>query len=171
VRVAVNLSPAQFACPDLPGTVEAALRDAGLPGDRLELEITENVLLHDTPATLETLHRLRALGLRICMDDFGIGYSSLGNLRRFPFDKIKIDKSFVQGLTHERENAAIVRAIAMLGQSLGMDTTAEGVENLAQIERLVVDGCTEMQGYFFSPPCPAAEVPALLATGLARVAA
>jgi diguanylate cyclase (GGDEF)-like protein len=166
VSVAVNLSPLQFARDGLVEEVEAAIAEAGLAPNRLELEITERVLLRESADTLAILHRLRGLGVRISMDDFGTGYSSLSYLRSFPFDKIKIDKSFVHGLdagTDDGEADAIVRAIAGLGRSLGIATTAEGVETVAQLNALVADGCTEMQGYLFSPPRPAAEVPRLLA--------
>ena len=175
VSVAVNLSPIQFghhtATGGIADQVEAALRDTGLPAHRLELEITESVMLQESDATSAALHRLRALGVRISLDDFGTGYSSLRYLRSFPFDKIKIDKSFVRGLGESDEADAIVRAITGLGASLGISTTAEGVETLQQLEQLIVDGCTEVQGYFFSPPRPAAEVPRLLADAALRRAA
>ncbi len=164
LRVAVNLSAVQFSSPGLADAVEEALATSGLPGHRLELEVTESVLLQDNQATLDILHRLRDLGARISMDDFGTGYSSLSYLRSFPFDKIKIDKSFIRDLNESDENGAIVRAIAGLGISLGIATTAEGVETFAQLETLIADGCTEVQGYFFSPPRPATEVPALILT-------
>ena len=129
VKVAVNLSPVQFSSRDLVQTVAAALAESGLAARRLELEITETVLLQDSEEVLGILHGLRALGVRISMDDFGTGYSSLSYLRSFPFDKIKIDQSFVRDLSHNAEDAAaIVRAVARLGSSLGMATTAEGVE-------------------------------------------
>jgi len=167
VGVAVNLSPVQFTRGGLVEQVQAAIAQAGIAPDRLELEITERVLLRDSADTLATLHRLRALGVRISLDDFGTGYSSLSYLRSFPFDKIKIDKSFVHGLdagpSGAGESEAIVRAIAGLGHSLGIATTAEGVETVAQLDALVADGCTEMQGYLFSPPRPASEVAGLLA--------
>jgi EAL domain-containing protein (putative c-di-GMP-specific phosphodiesterase class I) len=162
LRVAVNLSASQFASPGLAEAVEDALSQSDLPGARLELEVTESVLLHDDPSTLETLHRLQGLGALISMDDFGTGYSSLSYLRSFPFDKIKIDKSFVHGLRESEESGAIVRAIAALGVSLGIATTAEGVETYDQLEKLIAEGCTEVQGHFFSPPRPASEVPALI---------
>ncbi len=171
VVVAVNLSPAQFAQPGLLAMVESALADTGLPAERLELEITENVLLTESPATLALLHALRALGLRIVMDDFGTGYSSLSYLRSFPFDKLKIDRSFISGLGESEESRAIVRAIAALGQSLGIATTAEGVETQSQLEWVLAEGCTEVQGYFFSPPCPAGDIPRLLSDVAARRAA
>ena len=167
VRVAVNLSPVQFTRGGLVEQVKAAIAEAGIAPDRLELEITERVLLRDSADTLATLHGLRALGVRISLDDFGTGYSSLSYLRSFPFDKIKIDKSFIHGLDEapagSGESEAIVRAIAGLGHSLGIAITAEGVETVVQLNRLVADGCTEMQGYLFSPPRPAHEVARLLA--------
>src|SRR5262249_34977458 len=126
---------------------------------RLELEITESVLLHDNAATVATLHQLRSLGVRIAMDDFGTGYSSLSYLRSFPFDKIKIDRCFVKDLGEESAGSvAILRAVANLGLSLGMVTTAEGVETEEQVAKVREEGCTEMQGFFFSPPRPKAEI-------------
>jgi len=162
LRVAVNLSAVQFVSQGLADMVQRALDETGLPGERLELEITETVLLQESDATLAILHRLRNMGARISMDDFGTGYSSLSYLRSFPFDKIKIDKSFVSSLTFSEESDAIIRAIIGLGITLGIATAAEGVETVEQLQRLVADGCTEVQGYFFSPPRPAAEVPALI---------
>lgn len=162
VRVAVNVSAVQFKSARLVETVAEALAGAGLPADRLELEITESVLLQDNEATLSVLHRLRAMGVRISMDDFGTGYSSLSYLRSFPFDKIKIDRSFVQNLSQGDSAPAIVRAITGLGGSLGMGTTAEGVETQEQLSSLRAQGCTEVQGYLVSPPRPAVEVPGLL---------
>jgi EAL domain-containing protein (putative c-di-GMP-specific phosphodiesterase class I) len=128
----------------------------------LELEITETVLLQDSDATLATLHRLRAFGIRIAMDDFGTGYSSLSYLRSFPFDKIKIDRSFVQELATRGDSMAIVRAVTGLGKTLCITTTAEGVETSEQLALLRTEGCTEVQGYLFSPPRPATEVEAML---------
>ena len=171
IRVAVNLSPMQFGVHDLTETVRAALAESGLAPSRLELEITERMLLEDSEANLETLHRLRTLGVRISMDDFGTGYSSLNYLRSFPFDKIKIDKSFIKEIASSAEAGAIVRAIAGLGTSLGIATTAEGVETNAQLDQVVAEGCTEVQGYFFSPPRPACDVPALILSTPARRAA
>ena len=171
IGVAVNLSSVQFARDGLVEQVQAAIADAGIAPQRLELEITERVLLRENADTLTTLHRLRALGVRISMDDFGTGYSSLSYLRSFPFDKIKIDKSFVHGLGDgpggTGESEAIVHAIAGLGHSLGIATTAEGVETVAQLNILVADGCTEIQGYLFSPPRPAGEIARLLAASCA----
>ena len=162
VKVAVNLSSVQFRYHDLVQTVAAALEESGLPGRRLDLEITETVLLQNSEEVLGILHGLRALGVRISMDDFGTGYSSLSYLRSFPFDKIKIDQSFVRDLPDSVDAAAIVRAVTSLGSSLGMATTAEGVENIDQLARLRSEGCTEVQGYFFSKPRPAEEVPELI---------
>ena len=161
-RVAINVSAVQFGDPDLVATVANALAVSGLPAERLELEITESVLLHDAERTLVMLHELRALGVRISMDDFGTGYSSLSYLRSFPFDKIKIDQSFVRNLADSDESSAIVRAVAALGASLRIITLAEGVETSAQLEQLIASGCTEVQGYFFSPPLPSHQVAGLL---------
>jgi diguanylate cyclase (GGDEF)-like protein len=162
VNVAVNLSPIQFKCKNLVATVMTALARAGLPPHRLELEITESVLLHESQTTLAMLHQLRDLGVRISMDDFGTGYSSLGYLRKFPFDKIKIDRSFVRDMSDREDSLAIVRAVTAMGASLGMTTTAEGVETREQLEQLRKEGCTEVQGYLFSRPRPAAEINELL---------
>jgi predicted signal transduction protein with EAL and GGDEF domain len=126
------------------------------------LEITESLLLRDDEMVLEILHALRALGVRIAMDDFGTGYSSLSYLRRFPFDKIKIDQSFVRGMMEEEDCAAIVRSVVSLGRSLGMSVNAEGVETLAQFQALRDQGCAELQGYLFSRPRPADDVRSML---------
>jgi diguanylate cyclase (GGDEF)-like protein/PAS domain S-box-containing protein len=171
VGVAVNLSPAQFKNRDLVPSVIEALSAAGLAANRLELEITESVLLQDSEATLATLHKLRGFGIRISMDDFGTGYSSLSYLRSFPFDKIKIDQSFVQELASRGDSMAIVRAVTGLGKSLGISTTAEGVETNEQLALLRSEGCTEVQGYLFSPPRPAADVENMLFEGKLRVVA
>jgi diguanylate cyclase (GGDEF)-like protein len=162
LKVAVNLSPAQFRNRTLVLSVVSALGASGLSASRLELEITETVLLQDTEMVLEALHQLRELGVRISMDDFGTGYSSLSYLRSFPFDKIKIDRSFVAELGKKNDCVAIIRAVTGLGGSLGMATTAEGVETKEQLDILRSEGCTEVQGYLFSPPRPASEIPALL---------
>jgi EAL domain-containing protein (putative c-di-GMP-specific phosphodiesterase class I) len=159
IKVAVNLSPAQFKSRNLVQMVFAALATSGLAASRLELEITESVLLHDNAATVATLHQLRSLGVRIAMDDFGTGYSSLSYLRSFPFDKIKIDRCFVKDLSDATAGSvAILRAVANLGLSLGMITTAEGVETKEQQEKVREEGCTEMQGYYFSPPRPKVDI-------------
>ena len=162
IKVAVNLSPRQFVGTRLLSDVVSALRDTGLPAHRLELEITEQLMLSNSEANMKVLHRLRELGVRISMDDFGTGYSSLSYLRRFPFDKIKIDQSFIRDLTPNTDSHHIVRAIIELGAGLRMKTTAEGVETEAQLEALRAEGCTEVQGYFFSRPIPGKEIPALL---------
>ncbi|BCA05712.1 MULTISPECIES: bifunctional diguanylate cyclase/phosphodiesterase [Bradyrhizobium] len=162
VDVAVNLSPVQFRNPNLIASVTAALTVSGLPARRLELEITESVLLQNSEATLTTLHELRAMGVRISLDDFGTGYSSLSYLRSFPFDKIKIDRSFVSELATREDSMAIIRAVTGLGRSLGIVTTAEGVENDAQLELLRREGCTQAQGYLFSKPRPASDVALML---------
>jgi len=157
IRVAVNLSPAQFRDLRLADTVKAALTTSGLAADRLELEITEGVLLADEERTLATLTRLRAAGVSISMDDFGTGYSSLSYLRRFPFDKIKVDQSFVRQLPGDAESAAIVRAIITMGTCLGMAITVEGVETAEQFAFTTAEGCDQVQGYHVSRPLPLAE--------------
>jgi EAL domain-containing protein (putative c-di-GMP-specific phosphodiesterase class I) len=162
IKVAVNLSPVQFRNRNLVQVVITALAHSGLPPSRLELEITESVFLAETEANLETLHQLRGLGVRISMDDFGTGYSSLSYLRSFPFDKIKIDRSFVRDLAQRPDCLAIVRAISGLGRSLDIRTTAEGVETADQLESLRIEGCNEVQGFFFSPAIPPAELEQLL---------
>ena len=162
VKVAVNLSPRQFRSGALLETVQQALRRSGLPAARLELEITEAMLLERTDLVQSTLHALRALGVRISMDDFGTGYSSLSYLRSFPFDKIKIDRSFVQEMGTSPDAAAIVRAIVTLGASLGMKVTAEGIETAEAAQTLASQGCPEGQGYFFSRPRPRIEADALV---------
>ncbi len=162
VRVAVNLSPAQFRTGNLLSIVIDALKQSGLPATRLELEITETLLLEKSGQVLATLHGLRALGVRISMDDFGTGYSSLSYLRSFPFDKIKIDQSFVRDLAANRDAQAIVRAIVSLGIGLGVTITAEGVETEAELGCLRAEGCHEGQGFLFSRPQPNSEIAGLL---------
>ena len=162
LNVAVNLSAVQFKNADLVTIVSTALAASGLPAQRLELEITESVLLLDSEATLAILHKLRALNLRISMDDFGTGYSSLSYLQSFPFDKIKIDQSFVRNLTGTGKSVAIIRAVTGLSRSLGIATVAEGVETNEQFELLRSEACTEVQGYLFGRPCPVADIPKLL---------
>jgi diguanylate cyclase (GGDEF)-like protein len=158
VRVAVNLSAVQFNHHDLVRYVTEALDDSGLPAERLDLEITESVMLGHNSENVGTLHALRDLGVHISMDDFGTGYSSLSYLRSFPFDKIKIDQSFIRDLPHDKDAAAIVRAIVALGSSLGMAVMAEGVERPDQLARLRDEGCAGVQGYLFSNPRPATEI-------------
>lgn len=165
VTVAVNLSPAQFKSRDLVPTVIDALRTSGLPPNRLEFEITELVLLQETDGAFAVLHQLRNLGIRIAMDDFGTGYSSLGYLRAFPFDKIKIDESFIRDLPTKEDSLAIVRAVVGLGSSLGIKTTAEGVETNEQLQAITAEGCNEFQGFLFSAPRSAADVVRILEAG------
>jgi len=162
VSVAVNVSAVQFTSPRLVDAVAEALAASGLPGERLEIEVTESIMLQDNATTMAILHRLRSHGIRISMDDFGTGYSSLSYLRSFPFDKIKIDQSFVRDLEKRGDARAIVRAISGLGGSLGMRTSAEGVETPEQYEQLRADGLTEAQGYLFGRPLPGDAAMALL---------
>jgi diguanylate cyclase (GGDEF)-like protein len=162
LRVAVNASPVQFRHKGLVSAVMSALAASGLRPDRLELEITETVLMHNNDTTLAMLHQLRGLGVRISMDDFGTGYSSLSYLRSFPFDKIKIDQSFVRDLVEKPDSIAIIRAVAGLGHSFGMTTTAEGVETQEQLDQMRAEGCTEVQGYYYSKPLAARDIAPLL---------
>jgi diguanylate cyclase (GGDEF)-like protein len=157
-RVAVNLSPLQFRDKDLLETVKDALNTSGLPAHRLEIEITESTLLHNDELTMQQLTALRDLGVHITMDDFGTGYSSLGYLLSYPIQSIKIDRSFVRGLGENANSTAIIRAITMLATSLGMSTTAEGVETEGQLALLRELGCSEAQGFLFSRPKPAPEI-------------
>jgi diguanylate cyclase (GGDEF)-like protein/PAS domain S-box-containing protein len=163
IKVAVNLSPVQFRSRNLVQVVISALAHSGLSPLRLELEITESLFLAETEANLAILHQLRELGVSISMDDFGTGYSSLSYLRSFPFDKIKIDRSFVKDLAERPDCVAIVRAISGLGRSLNITTTAEGVETIEQLDWLRTEGCNEVQGFLFSAARPAAEIEQLLA--------
>src|SRR5487761_11638 len=158
IRLAVNVSPVQFRSGTLALKIVAALAASGLPASRLELEITEAVLIRDDDAALEILHQLRAIGVRIALDDFGTGYSSLSYLQRFPFDKIKIDRCFVNDIAEPGGSSSIVQAVVQLADARQMTTTAEGVETLEQKERLRALGCTEMQGYLFSAARPGPEV-------------
>ena len=164
IRISVNLSPLQFSKGNLVSTVVSALASSGLAASRLELEITESVLLEKSDRNISILNQLRELGVRISMDDFGTGYSSIGYLRSFPFDKIKIDQSFVRDVLVDEGSLAIVRAIASLGVSFGITTTAEGVETEDQMRCLNLEGCVEVQGYFYSKPIQANEVAGVLAS-------
>jgi EAL domain-containing protein (putative c-di-GMP-specific phosphodiesterase class I) len=164
LKVAVNLSPVQFRSPGLLQLVISALASSGLAAERLELEITESILLHDSKATLAILFKLREMGVRIAMDDFGTGYSSLSYLQTFPFDKIKIDRSFVEGIPAAAGSLNIVRAVAAMAKGLGMHTTAEGVETQEQLETVKLEGCTEVQGFLLSRPLPAGEIQQLLSS-------
>ena len=152
IRIAVNLSAVQFRAGNLVDLVASVLEESGLPPRRLELEITESILIDDKEDVLRTLNALRDLGVRISLDDFGTGYSSLAYLSSFPFDKIKIDRSFVQDVTRRPDSAAIIRAITGIASTLGMCTTAEGVESIAELDWLRDQGCNEVQGYLFSAP-------------------
>jgi EAL domain-containing protein (putative c-di-GMP-specific phosphodiesterase class I) len=162
VTVAVNVSPAQFKSRNLIPTVISALAKSGLSPGRLELEITERLLMQETDGAIGILHQLHGLGVKIAMDDFGTGYSSLGYLRSFPFDRIKIDQSFIQDLPGKEDSLAIVRAVVGMSSSLGIRTTAEGVETKEQLASLVMEGCDEFQGFLFSSPQPAEEIERLL---------
>jgi diguanylate cyclase (GGDEF)-like protein len=168
VRVAVNVSPVQFRSQSLALSVAAALAACGLPASRLELEITEAVLIRDDEVALDTLHQLRKLGVRIALDDFGTGYSSLSYLQRFPFDKIKIDRSFIRDIAGPGASSSIVQAVVNIAAASDMMTTAEGVETEQQRNLLYILGCNEMQGFLFSPAIPAAEVRRLLLTHTGR---
>ncbi len=154
LNVAVNLSPVQFRHGDLPGLVHSVLLETGLSPDRLELEITEGVLIDDLGRALSILRRLKVLGVRIAMDDFGTGYSSLSNLQSFPFDKIKIDRSFISNLETNPQSATIVRAVIGLGRGLDLPVVAEGVETSEQLAFLSAESCTEVQGYLIGRPQP-----------------
>ncbi len=165
VSVAVNISAKQFAATGLASTILQALSASGLAPQRLELEITESIFIADIDATLATLHGLRNLGVRIALDDFGTGYSSLSYLRSFPFDKVKIDRSFVRDLGTSSNGHAIIRAITTLADALGMETLAEGVEDIAQYEVLEREGCRHIQGFLFSRPVAAGAVAGLLRDG------
>src|SRR4030095_16234055 len=154
VRLAVNVSPIQLKSPTLALRITAALAAPGLPPDRLEIEITEAVLIHDDESALAILHQLRAIGVRIALDDFGTGFSSLSYLKRFPFDKIKIDRCFISDIAEPDGSAAIALARWAIPAERNMTTTAEGVETEQQQRILRELGCSEMQGYLFSPPKP-----------------
>jgi EAL domain-containing protein (putative c-di-GMP-specific phosphodiesterase class I) len=164
-RVAVNVSAAQFRSPRLLQVIVAALASSGLRPTQLEIELTETVLLHQKETALAVLHQLRSLGVRIVMDDFGTGYSSLSYLQCFPFDKIKIDRSFVTDIAENANSLNIVRAVAALARGMGMTATAEGVETRDQLDRITFEGCTEMQGFLFSRPLPAREIEHWLLSG------
>ncbi len=170
LNLAINLSPVQFRHGDLPGLVHQVLLDTGLAPRRLELEITESVLIDDLPRALSVLRRLKALGVRIAMDDFGTGYSSLSNLQAFPFDKIKIDRSFICDLDRSAQAATIVRAVIALGRELDLAVLAEGVETTEQLEFLAGEGCAEVQGYLLGRPLPIMDQPGLVGRPVAAMA-
>jgi EAL domain-containing protein (putative c-di-GMP-specific phosphodiesterase class I) len=152
IRVAVNLSPRQFANRTLAADVASALSNAGLEAEFLELEITESMVMQNPEQAVQTLKEFKSMGVQLSIDDFGIGYSSLSYLKRFPIDSIKIDRSFVKDLPHNSDDAGIARAIIAMAQSLRLKTVAEGVENEAQLTFLAQHGCNEIQGFFFSQP-------------------
>jgi predicted signal transduction protein with EAL and GGDEF domain len=158
IKVAVNVSVVQFKAPGLLQSVSGAIRAAGIEGSRLIVEVTESVMITDAEQVISTLHSIRDMGSAIAMDDFGTGYSSLSYLRRFPFDKIKIDKSFINELGQREDSAAIVRAATGLAKAFGMAAVAEGVETEDQLVRVGIEGCSEAQGYLISRPMPAPEV-------------
>jgi EAL domain-containing protein (putative c-di-GMP-specific phosphodiesterase class I) len=169
LMVSVNVAAVQFESGRLPAIVQEALQAAGLPGWRLEIEITESIVLSQAHATRAQIDAIRGLGVRIAVDDFGTGYSSLAQLRSFPFDRLKIDRSFVRDLPDGQDATAIIRAVAELGTALGLATTAEGVENEIQRDRLRAMGYTAAQGFFYGRPEPPASVPDFLARlGTAR---
>lgn len=170
ITLAVNVSPAQFKNKNLMQVVVHALAASALPAKRLEIEITEAILMEQTDATLVTLNQLRELGVRIAMDDFGTGYSSLSYLQKFPFDKIKIDGSFINALSDKAESKAVVRAVTGMAESFRMITTAEGVETEAQLEIVKALGCTEMQGHLFAKACTASDMAKMLTSQGVKIA-
>jgi EAL domain-containing protein (putative c-di-GMP-specific phosphodiesterase class I) len=165
VAMAVNLASPSFRQPDLVEKVASALRRHGVQPAELCIEATESILMRDADATMTTLKRLRELGVKLSIDDFGTGYSSLSYLRRFPIDQLKIDRSFVNELAVNNDDAAIITAIASLARSLNLEVVAEGVETVEQARLLAAQGCHIMQGYFFGRPVPAEELTLLLAQG------
>ncbi len=168
IKLAVNLSPILFRKPGVFEMVSSILKVTNFQPERLEIEITEGALLGDTETTLSTLSKLKSLGVSIAMDDFGTGYSSLSYLRRFPFDKLKIDRNFIQDIGQNEEANAIVHAVINLGKSLGMRANAEGVETFLQADILRLEGCDELQGYFFSKPIPAEDLEQMLKKGISK---
>ena len=162
LTVSVNVSAIQFKGPNFLATIMSALAESGLDPQRLELEVTESIMLDPGGSALAMLQDIRKTGVRVAIDDFGIGYSSLGYLRSYPFDRIKIDQSFIRGASSDAVGRAIVRAVASIGQSLGMATVAEGVETEEQMARIVSDGCTDVQGYLVSRPMPPEQIDGFL---------
>jgi EAL domain-containing protein (putative c-di-GMP-specific phosphodiesterase class I) len=157
-KVAVNLSPVQFSHADLPKLVETVLVETGLAPERLELELTETTIFADRERSLDVLQRIKAIGVNIALDDFGTGYSSLDTLRSFPFDKIKLDQSFISEAESSRQATAIIRAVLALGKSLGIPVLAEGIETEAQLTLLADEGCDEVQGYLLGRPAPLSQI-------------
>jgi EAL domain-containing protein (putative c-di-GMP-specific phosphodiesterase class I) len=170
LHVAVNLSPVQFSSPDLLEVIQRSLSVSGLAPHRLELEITERIFMESSETTLKILRSLKDLGVRISLDDFGTGYSSLSYLRIFPFDKIKVDRTFISDLAEGTEHVAIVQAVVSIARALGMATTAEGVETLDQMQFLAALGYDEAQGYLFSAPVPIEKVPEIVTARMANSA-
>jgi EAL domain-containing protein (putative c-di-GMP-specific phosphodiesterase class I) len=170
-RISVNLAARQLVEPSLVDDVRAALDEAGLPADALILELTEHALVQRCPTTLARLHELRALGVHLALDDFGTGYSSLAYLRDLPFDRVKVDRSFINGLEREPRQAALVQAIVSLGRALGLTTVGEGVESLAQARQLGLLGCDLAQGYYFSKPVEARAIARLYGAEASETAA
>jgi EAL domain-containing protein (putative c-di-GMP-specific phosphodiesterase class I) len=170
LRIAVNVSPAQFLHGDFAALVEDTLAATGLPPTRLELEVTEGLLINDPARTLAALQRIRATGVSISMDDFGTGYSSLSSLRAFPFDRIKIDRSFVKDLTSSSDAAAIVAAVLGLAHGLGLPVVAEGIEDAEQLAALRTAHCAEGQGYLIGKPGPIAAFAGVTNPGSTRQA-
>ncbi len=168
--VAVNVSPLQFNHGDLADTIQAILTETGLSPERLEIEVTESMLMSDQSRCLQILRKLKAMGIAIAMDDFGTGYSSLGTLHAFPFDKIKLDQSFVRRIPDDTLAAAIVKTVLALGHSMNVPVLAEGIETEDQLRFLVAEGCSEGQGYLFAKPVPLAQIPDVMARMLQRVA-
>jgi EAL domain-containing protein (putative c-di-GMP-specific phosphodiesterase class I) len=162
ISIAVNLSPVQFRDAGLVASVDDILRETGFAAARLELEITETTVLETNSQTVDALWQLHGRGIKIALDDFGTGYSSLSYLRRFPFNKIKIDRSFIRDLGHEKDDSSITLAIIGLANSMNMVVTAEGVETREQAAMLTSFGCTQAQGYLFCRPVPAEQIPAML---------
>lgn len=158
ISLAINISPLQVRSGGLLETIKTALASAGFPASRLEIEITETIMLDATTEVIDELRAIKDLGIRIAMDDFGTGYSSLHYVSSFPFDKLKIDRSFVSGLPNGSSDLAVLRAIASLGANLGMITTAEGVETREQLAIVRDEGCTEVQGFYFARPAPATDI-------------
>ena len=167
-RIAINMSPKAFWGPDLPDRVAAILCKTGLPAERLVFEVTESVMIDDNQSALAAMSALKKQGIRITLDDFGTGYASLSYLRRFPFDSIKIDRSFIRALCEDEESRAIVRAILTLARSLRLKVTAEGVESQEQLQWLRAEGCGEVQGYLFGRAIPARQIGHFLANRSCR---
>jgi EAL domain-containing protein (putative c-di-GMP-specific phosphodiesterase class I) len=168
VRVAVNLSPEQFRHPDLISTIVDAIESAKLPPERLEVEITESCLLDAGEKNVAILSAIRELGVRVAIDDFGTGYSSMTYLQSFVFDKLKIDRRFVSDIDSNEKTSAIINAIVQLGTTIGISTTAEGVETQSQLEAVISHGCSEVQGFLLCAPMPVSETEAFIQKARSR---